>query len=243
MTSFEYLYRAMLLFEHPLYQRVNGTLRRLARPLGPDALILDVGGRRSNYTIGLPGRVWVSDIPRATALQSKLDLGATDGIVETVTSRRSNVEKYLIDDMTKSSFPDASFDLVVAIEVLEHVEQDRLFVENVRRVLRAGGWFVMTTPNGDDTPEPYPDHKRHYRREQLRELLASFLSDVEVRYCVRDDWFFKKGARKGWNPRRPLRTLTGMAAFFTAYRLEWIRSVEDRPIGTLHLMASGRRPA
>jgi len=28
MTSFEYLYRAMLPFEHPLYQRVNGTLRR-----------------------------------------------------------------------------------------------------------------------------------------------------------------------------------------------------------------------
>lgn len=242
MTSFEYLYRAMLPFEHPLYQRVNRTLRDLARPIGPGARILDVGGRRSNYTIGLPGRVWVSDVPRATEIQTKLDLGTTDGMVETVTDRRSNIERYVIDDMTKSALADSSFDLVIAIEVLEHVEQDRLFVENVRRVLRPGGWFVMTTPNGDDTPEPYPDHKRHYRREQLRGLLASILSDVEVRYCVRDDWFFKKGARKGWNPKRPLRTLTSMAAFFTAYRLEQIKGVGDRPLGTLHLMARARKP-
>src|SRR4029079_6450431 len=142
MTSFEYLSRAMLAFEHPLYQRVNRRLRDIAGPFGAGARILDVGVRSSTYTIFLPGRVWFSDIPRATELQSKLDLGTTDGMVETVTDRRSNVERYIIDDMTKSLLEDSSFDLVVAIEVLEHVEQDRLFVENVRRVLRPGGWFL-----------------------------------------------------------------------------------------------------
>jgi SAM-dependent methyltransferase len=242
MTSFEYMYRAVLPFEHPLYQRVNRLLRKLAGPLGSEARILDVGGRRSNYTVGIPGRVWVSDVPRATDLQVRLDLGATDGIVETVRGRRSNIERYLIDDMTRSVLQDDSFDLVVAIEVLEHVQEDRLFVENVRRVLRPGGWFVMTTPNGDDTPLPYPDHKRHYRKHDLRELLAGSLSDVHVRYCVRDDGLFRTGARK-WSVRRPLRTLTSMAAFFAAYRLEQIRSVEDRPVGTLHLMASARKQA
>src|SRR6185295_13428772 len=90
MTSFEYIYRMALPFEHPLHQRVNRTLRRLA----PECL-LDVGGRRSNYTIGIAGDVWITDLPREQLHQHQLDLGATDAIREAVLHRRSNVSHYL----------------------------------------------------------------------------------------------------------------------------------------------------
>jgi 2-polyprenyl-3-methyl-5-hydroxy-6-metoxy-1,4-benzoquinol methylase len=45
-----------------------------------------------------------------------------------------------------------SFDLVTAIEVIEHVENPIGFLRNVRRLLAPGGVAVLTTPNVDSLP-------------------------------------------------------------------------------------------
>jgi SAM-dependent methyltransferase len=44
-------------------------------------------------------------------------------------------------------FPDAAFDLVVLTEVIEHLVDTDHAVAEARRVLRPGGWFLVTTPN------------------------------------------------------------------------------------------------
>ena len=44
-------------------------------------------------------------------------------------------------------YPDASFDLVTCSEVLEHVENYRAVLREIRRVLKPGGLMVVTTPN------------------------------------------------------------------------------------------------
>ena len=43
--------------------------------------------------------------------------------------------------------PDRSFDLVVAFEVIEHLEDWRAFLFEVRRVLATNGQFIVSTPN------------------------------------------------------------------------------------------------
>jgi len=43
--------------------------------------------------------------------------------------------------------PDACFDLVVAFEVIEHLEAWREFLIEARRVLAPGGQFIVSTPN------------------------------------------------------------------------------------------------
>ena len=43
--------------------------------------------------------------------------------------------------------PDASFDLVVAFEVIEHLERWRQFLLEARRVLAPGGQLIVSTPN------------------------------------------------------------------------------------------------
>jgi ubiquinone/menaquinone biosynthesis C-methylase UbiE len=48
--------------------------------------------------------------------------------------------------------PDASFDVVVMSEVIEHLLQPELAVWEVSRVLRPGGVFVMTTNNASEAP-------------------------------------------------------------------------------------------
>jgi SAM-dependent methyltransferase len=45
-------------------------------------------------------------------------------------------------------FPDESFDVVVGINFLEHLEDDAGFVREMVRVLRPGGAFLLTCPDG-----------------------------------------------------------------------------------------------
>jgi 2-polyprenyl-3-methyl-5-hydroxy-6-metoxy-1,4-benzoquinol methylase len=162
----------------PLYKQVRSRLRSLIKTLPASPRILDVGGRKSPYTIGVPARVTVIDLPRESEVQQKLHLGVNDRIISQIENRRSNVEKVILGDMTRSDLPDEEFDMVVSVEVLEHVEEDDLFVREVARVLKPGGAFLMTTPNGDWVENKNPDHKRHYRKEQLKALLEKYFADV-----------------------------------------------------------------
>ncbi len=164
----------------PLLRRVRRELYLALESSPTCPSILDVGGRKSPYTIGLPGLVTISDLPRVTEVQQKLNLGLTDQLNEITRSRRSNVKEIVYDDMARTKLPQNSFDLIVSVEVLEHVDEDKAFVANVARVLRPGGWFIMTTPNGDFVANTNPDHKRHYQREQLRALLKSAFAEVHV---------------------------------------------------------------
>ncbi len=43
--------------------------------------------------------------------------------------------------------PDASADVVTAVEVIEHVENPRAFVRELTRIAKPGGVVVVTTPN------------------------------------------------------------------------------------------------
>jgi SAM-dependent methyltransferase len=93
-------------------------------------------------------------------------------------------------------FPDASFDVAVAGELLEHVRFPDRLVAEVRRVLRPGGLFAGSVPNVfrlksrlrfllGRPPEfqDDPTHLRIYSERDLRRLLAEF-GDVEVRFVA-----------------------------------------------------------
>jgi len=45
---------------------------------------------------------------------------------------------------------DGQFDCAVSIDVLEHLEKDQPFLEEMKRVLKPNGMAVVTVPNGDD---------------------------------------------------------------------------------------------
>jgi len=241
LKPFEYFYLLCNPLLPPLYRQVRRELFRSLDTLEGRPAVLDVGGRKSHYTIGLPASVTISDLPRGSEVQNQLNLGTNDRINEQTRSRRSNVREAIYDDMTRTSLPAGSFDVIVAVEVLEHVEEDEVFVRNVARTLKPGGWFVMTTPNGDAVPIPHnPDHKRHYRRDQLTLLLSTHFKKVEVRYAVKAGRFRSWGL-KSWSPRRPVQTVRSMLGNVLNSVQSSGPSVRRDILGTRHLIATARK--
>ncbi len=53
----------------------------------------------------------------------------------------------VVYDGSRLPFPDDHFDVVVSYAVLEHVEDESQALEEIRRVLRPGGDFVISVPN------------------------------------------------------------------------------------------------
>jgi len=88
-------------------------------------------------------------------------------------------------------FGDASFDLVVGINFLEHLEDDRGFVREMGRVLRPGGTFILTCPDGSPNRVGYRLKRMygftaerggfgHVRDGYTRPQLESMISDAAL---------------------------------------------------------------
>ena len=225
-------------FLPPLYALVRAKLRELTESSHQEPLILDVGGRKSPYTIGLRANITVIDLPRESETQEKLHLGIDNRIIQETKKFRSNIKKIVLGDMTQSEFLGESFDIAVAVEVLEHVEADDLFVSEVARVLKPGGIFLMTTPNGDWVKNYNPDHKRHYRREQLSALLDKHFDKTEVDYAVAGG-FYRKLGLKPWSVHHPLQTVGSMLGNFVNSFQSAGKKIKNQREKTFHLLAVG----
>ena len=241
MKAFELAYLTIQPVYPFLYRLVRRRLRDFAKSRPGCLSVLDVGGRKSHYTIGLPIRVTITDLPRETNIQYQLNLGITSDIIHQLKARRSNVDRVLIDDMTQSALADAMFDCVVAVEVLEHVLEDDLFVRQVHRVLKPSGVFLMTTPNGDFVKNTNPDHKRHYTRQALQSLLKTQFPEVSVQFAVVGGVWHRRGLRS-WSWRHPWRTLSSMIGNFVNAMQSSQASVQSQAMGSRHLLAVARKP-
>ena len=93
-----------------------------------------------------------------------------------VAARARAPEAVLIEgDATRVPLADAGFDLVVALDVLEHVEPAALLGE-AHRLLRPGGALLLSVPAFPSLWSPLDEaagHRCRYRRSQLAAELAA----------------------------------------------------------------------
>lgn len=200
MTGFEFTC-AMLWRCFPLhYQWVHKMVREMCRGRTGFRL-LDVGGRKSPYTINVNCSVDILDLPRASELQEALHLGLSATMMTGIQAHRSNIRSLMLGDITTTDLPSESYDGVVSVEVIEHVPNDAAFISQIHRLLKPGGSLVLTTPNGEVVPNRNPDHVRHYTRAELVSRLRESFADVRVTYGVRSGYLHRMSI-KGWASRK-----------------------------------------
>jgi SAM-dependent methyltransferase len=106
-------------------------------------------------TLGLPRGAAVLDIPCGAgevAIQLAKEgytVHAGDLGSELIPEAAAYVgERFRVVDMNSAlPWPDSSFDLVVSVEGVEHLENAFAFFREAYRICRPGGLFLITTPN------------------------------------------------------------------------------------------------
>lgn len=71
-------------------------------------------------------------------------------------------------------FPDNHFDLICALDIIEHVEDDTGALNELCRVAKPGAYFLISTPLHPEYWTPFDEfvgHHRRYRPDQLQQLL------------------------------------------------------------------------
>ena len=117
-------------------------------------------------------------------------VAALDASLEAVAAARRTYARpnlaFLAARAEQMPFPQGSFDLIVAFEVIEHLEDPGALLAEARRLLAPGGQFIVSTPNrlyyaesrAESGPNPY--HTREFDYEEFRALLAAHFPSAAI---------------------------------------------------------------
>jgi SAM-dependent methyltransferase len=222
-------------------RRVLGAvLDGLALPAGTRILDAGCGSGRNMADLALRGTVTGVELA-----SSSLEVARARGLGEV---RAGSLEEPL-------PFADASFDLAVALDVLEHLSDDALAWDELARVVAPGGRLVVTVPQyawlwGEH--DVVSHHHRRYTRDVLTararragwhaERLTAFNSALlPAIAAARLVQRMRRSARPADDlARTPQGVVNGALERVLAAEAAWIRRGRDLPAG-VSLLAVLRR--
>ena len=88
-------------------------------------------------------------------------------------ARARGVGEVLAGSVMDMPFDDATFDLAVSLDVIEHLEDDVGALHELRRVTKPGGALLVTVPAYQWLWSGHDEINHHHRRYNRRTLLAA----------------------------------------------------------------------
>jgi SAM-dependent methyltransferase len=133
--------------------------------------------------IALPPNARILEVGCGTGHNLKMleRFGSVDGI-EIDAEARSHAEKRLGRAVASSPLPElpdvprSSYDLVAALDVVEHIDDDRAAVAGLASCIRPGGKLLVTVPAHQwmwSAHDELNHHKRRYSKRGLARLIES----------------------------------------------------------------------
>jgi 2-polyprenyl-3-methyl-5-hydroxy-6-metoxy-1,4-benzoquinol methylase len=158
----------------------------LSEHVRPGDRVLDVGCGEGHFAVEL-----------ARGGASVVGIDVAHEPLRRALERDNQLDLRVVDGEGTWELADASFDVVWAGEVIEHVADTSGWLSEVRRVLRSGGRLLLSTPDHGRLTmlglalsrralaehfDPRGEHLRFYTRETLMELLQDFrFQELDVR--------------------------------------------------------------
>jgi SAM-dependent methyltransferase len=128
-------------------------------------------------------------------------------------ARDRGVSRLVRGSITDPPFRDGSFDCVVALDVIEHVDDDIGILTKLHEVVKPGGHLIVTVPAFKTLWSEHDEinqHKRRYRAPQLSRLIQEAGFDLQrVSYCNTALFLPVLTLRKGKNLLRASRRRRG----------------------------------
>lgn len=122
------------------------------------------------------------------------------------------------------------FDSLVTFQVIEHIEDDEMFMDEIHRVLKPGGTAVITTPNIKMSLTRNPWHVREYTKEELLALAGRKFQNMQLLGVYGDEQVNEYYRRN----KESVRKITRFDIFNLQYRLP--RTLLQTPYEILNRM-------
>jgi len=152
------------------FQHRNECITWLVKRFPPTGTILDVGGGNGFVTKRL------LDEGFDAALLEPGPVGAFNGKVF------RGIPTVICSTLEDAGFPKACIDAIGCFDVLEHIENDHLCLEQIHAVLRPRGLLYATVPAHNWLRSLSDDTAGHYRRYTRKSIIAALPDGFDLIY-------------------------------------------------------------
>ncbi|MEQ1519126.1 MAG: class I SAM-dependent methyltransferase, partial [Usitatibacteraceae bacterium] len=97
---------------------------------------------------------------------------------------------YSEGNCAKLPFGDATFDVLVSFETIEHIHEQEAFLDEIKRVLKPAGLLIMSSPNRAE----YSDARGYSNEFHVKELYRAEFADLLRARFEHLRWFSQRNA-------------------------------------------------